>query len=106
MICCAVHSAVGCSVTLKCNTRRRARTTKTNNTFNCSGDSEEIDGDQLTDVVRQKSFPCLAWFFASLGHQTGDGTLGDFETEFEEFSVDSRCAPEGLAVAMVRTNFR
>ena len=38
-ICCAVHSSVGRSVTLKCTTRRRSweRTTKTNSTRNCVG---------------------------------------------------------------------
>src|SRR5262249_7679718 len=38
MICCAVHTAVGCSVTLKCTTRLRwcASTTSTNSTRNAA----------------------------------------------------------------------
>ena len=39
------------------------------------GNSEEVDRDQLTNVVRQKGLPCLRWFFALLRHQTRDRTL-------------------------------
>ena len=44
-ICCAVHSSVGCSVTLKCTTRRRSweRTTKTNSTRTVGTVKKSID---------------------------------------------------------------
>jgi transposase len=32
------------------------------------GYSEEVDGDQVTDMVRQKGLPCLGWVFALLRH--------------------------------------
>src|SRR6267143_4619305 len=34
------------------------------------GNSKEVDGHQLTDVVRQKRLPCLGWVFAQPRHQT------------------------------------
>ena len=52
------------------------------------GHSEEVDGDQVTDMVRQKGLPCLGWVFALLRHQTGNRTLGDFKPEFEKFTVN------------------
>src|SRR5438045_9717639 len=114
MICCAVHSALGCSVTLKCSTRRRscARITNTKRTLNC-GNGKEVDGDQLTDMVTQKSLPGLGWFFASLRHQARDRALRDFKAEFKKFTVNSRRAPRDVRVghgpdqrADVRTYWR
>src|SRR5690242_10306552 len=64
-----------------------------------SGNSKEVDRDQLTDMITQKRLPALGWFLISLWHQTGDGALRDFKAEFEKFPMDSRCAPEGIGVA-------
>ena len=68
---------------------------KQNSQLQC-GNGEEVDGNQLTDVVTQKSLPGLGWLFASLRHQTGDRSLRDFQAEFEKFPMDSRCAPEWI----------
>ena len=62
MICCAVHSAVGCAVTLKCTIRRRswAWTTNTKENPICSrGNHEEVDGRDLGEMIVQKSAPGL-----------------------------------------------
>ena len=54
------------------------------------GNGKEVDGDQLTDMVTQKSLPGLGWFFASLRHQARDRALRDFKAEFKKFTVNSR----------------
>src|SRR5437879_1343021 len=65
-ICCAVHSSVGCSVTLKCTTRRRSweRTTKTNSTRN----------QAVGTVKKSIDAICCMWFFKN-GRQVCDGGL-------------------------------
>src|SRR5438132_1868533 len=49
------------------------------------GNSKEINGDQLTDVVAQKGLPALGRSRGMLRHQTRDCALRDFKTEFEKF---------------------
>ena len=69
-ICWAVHSAVGCSVTLKCTKRRRscARTTNTNNTLNCTVDTvkKSMETNWPTWFVR-KVFHVWDGFFLRFG---------------------------------------
>src|SRR5260370_4873765 len=62
------------------------------------GNGKEVDGDQLTDMVTQKSLPGLGWFFASLRHQARDRALRNFKAEFEKFTVNSRRAPRDVRV--------
>jgi len=64
--CCAVHPSVGCSVTLKCTTRRRSweRTTKTNSTRN----------QAVGTVKKSIDAICFMWLFRN-GRQVWDGGL-------------------------------
>src|SRR2546427_1636909 len=77
------------------------------------GNGKEVDGDQLTEMVTQKSLPGLGWFFASLRHQARDRALRDFKAELKKFTVNSRRAPRDVRVghgpdqrADVRTYWR
>ncbi len=109
MVCCAVHSALGCSVTLKCSTRRRscASTTSTNNTLNCS----------VGTVKKSMETNWPTWLVRKVFH-VWDGSLFCFgikrETVRSEISTPSfrsspwiRGAPQsGLAAAMVVIRLR
>ena len=109
MICCAVHSAVGCSVTLKCSTRRRscASTTNTNNTLNCS----------VGTVKKSMETNWPTWLVRKVFH-VWDGSLRCFgikrETVRSEISTPSlrsspwiRGAPQSrLAAAMLPISLR
>jgi hypothetical protein len=60
------------------------------------GNGEEIDRDQVADVVRGERPPGLRGLGPTLGHEAGDGALGDVDAELEEFAVDARRSPQGI----------
>jgi hypothetical protein len=62
-------------------------------------DGEEIDRGKLLGVVLQKCSPSLRGWFGMSGHVLSDGCLGDIDTEFEQFAMDTRSAPEGMCCA-------
>ncbi len=62
-------------------------------------DGEEIDRGKLLGVVLQKCSPGLRGWFGMSGHVLSDGCLGDIDTEFEQFAMDTRSAPEGISFA-------
>jgi len=62
-------------------------------------DGEEIDRGKLLGVVFQKCSPSLRGRFGMSDHVLSDGCLGDIDTKFEQFAVDSRCSPEGISFA-------
>jgi hypothetical protein len=62
-------------------------------------DGEEIDRSKLLGVVLQKCSPSLRGWFGMSGHVLSDGCLGDIDTEFEQFAMDTRSAPEGMCCA-------
>ena len=98
-ICWAVHAAVGCSVTLKCRTRRRwwARTDQNEeHTQLNGGHGEEVDRDQVLDMVGQERAPGLRRRWAPLGDHPGDGALGHVNPELEELPMDSGGAPQRI----------
>ena len=64
-----------------------------------SGDSEEVDGDQLREVVLQESAPSLRRRFTAAHHVFADTTLADLDAEFEQFAVDAGCTPTGVLPA-------
>jgi hypothetical protein len=51
---------------------------------------EEIDRDQVADMVREERPPGLRGLGPTLGHEAGDGALGDVDAELEELAVDGR----------------
>jgi uncharacterized iron-regulated membrane protein len=61
-ICCAVHSAVGCSVTVIWMTRRRSRARRTSTKQHAAGHRrhrEEVHRDQRGEVIREEGSPRL-----------------------------------------------
>jgi len=61
-----------------------------------SGNDEEIDGDQVAEVIGQERAPGLRGRCAALREEPGDGALGHVDAEFQELTMDSRGAPEGI----------
>jgi len=58
------------------------------------GHGEEIDRDQVTDMIGEKSSPSLGWRGASLRKQARDRPLSHVYAELRELAMDSRGAPE------------
>ncbi len=58
-----------------------------------SGHSKEINRSDLAGMVAEKCSPCLRRRLASPNHGLGNGRLGDFNAELEQFPVDTRGAP-------------
>ena len=63
------------------------------------GDSEEIDGDQLREVVLQESAPRLSRRFRAAHHVFADTALADVDAEFDKFTVNAWCTPTGILSA-------
>src|SRR5881628_2311219 len=80
MSCRAVHSAVGCSVTLKCTSRRRPwlNTTSTNSTRKVA----------VGTVKKSNAIRSLAWFFRNVRH-TCDGGLRCRTIYFETVACET-----------------
>ena len=62
-------------------------------------DGEEIDRGELLGVVFQKYAPSLRGRFVMSDHVLSNSCLRDIDSEFEQFAVDSRGAPEGIIFA-------
>src|SRR5882762_8206271 len=60
------------------------------------GNSEEIDGDEVSDVIGQERAPRLRRRRAALREQTRDGALSNVDAELEEFAMDSGSTPQGI----------
>jgi len=69
------------------------------NTKGDGRDGEEIDGGKLLGVVFQECSPGLRGRYGMSNHVLSDGCLGDIDTEFEQFAMDSRSSPEGISFA-------
>ena len=57
---------------------------------------KEVDRHQLADVVVKKRLPRLSRWSAECSENSGDGTLGDFDAEHLQFSVNSRRTPQRI----------
>src|SRR5262249_31293121 len=57
---------------------------------------KEVNRDDVSDVVREEGPPGLRGLGTTLGHEAGDGALGDVEAELEELAVDARRPPQGI----------
>jgi len=60
------------------------------------GNREKVEGDQISDMVREERPPRLRRLGTPLRHQPGDGSLGHVDTELQELAMDSWGAPEGV----------
>ena len=60
------------------------------------GNGEEVDRDQVPDMVREERAPGLRGRGRALGDQARDRTLRHFNSELEEFSMDSGGAPQRI----------
>ena len=88
----AIHSADGCSVTLKCTTRRLSCADPRQ--LELSPAKVLIDADhEVLDVVVQEGSPRLGRLLLPLRHQPSDGPLGDLDAELEELAVNARRSP-------------
>src|SRR5467141_1545181 len=98
----AVHSAVGCSVTLRCTSRRLlwVSITSTNRTRQVA----------VGTVKKSNAIRSGAWFFKNVRHACDGGLRGRtmyFETvacetvrpSFNSLAVDSWCTPKGIGAA-------
>ena len=63
------------------------------------GDSEEVDGDHLREVVLQESTPGLRRRFRAAHHVFTDAGLADVDTEFEQLAMNAGCTPTGILPA-------
>jgi hypothetical protein len=57
---------------------------------------KEVDRHQLADVVVEKRLPRLSWWPTECSENSGDGTLGDFDAEHLQFTVNSRRTPQRI----------
>src|ERR671918_3071218 len=60
------------------------------------GHGEEVDRDEVADVIGEERPPGLRGLGTTLGHEAGDGALGDVDAELEELAVDARRTPQGI----------
>jgi hypothetical protein len=60
------------------------------------GNGEEVDRDQVPDMVREERAPGLRGKCRALRDQAGDCTLGYFNPELQEFSMDAGGAPQRI----------
>ena len=55
---------------------------------------KHVDGSDIRGVIALKGFPVLRRRPASAYHVLGDRRLGDVEPELEQFTVNTRRAPQ------------
>jgi hypothetical protein len=60
------------------------------------GHRKEVNRDDVSDVVGEERPPGLRGLGTTLGHEAGDGALGDVDAELEELPVDARRTPQGI----------
>lgn len=56
-------------------------------------DDEEVYGDQVLGVVLEKGSPRLGGRLAAPDHVLRDGCLRNFDSNLQQFSMDTRCTP-------------
>jgi hypothetical protein len=54
---------------------------------------EEVDRNHLANVISKENHPCMRWLLILPRHQSGDGSFGNVESEFQQFSVHTRRSP-------------
>ncbi len=58
-------------------------------------DGEEVNRNQLRYVIVEERSPRLRWWPPMADHVFGNRSLGDLNSEFEQFAVDPRRPKEG-----------
>ena len=56
----------------------------------------KVHSGDVRRVVTQEGPPSLAGWRPPFDHVLGDARLRDFKPEFEQFAVDTRCAPKRI----------
>src|SRR5262245_10711977 len=64
-----------------------------------SMDGGEVDRSQLRYVIVKKRSPRLRWWLRMADHVFGNRSLGDLNSEFEQFAVDPRRTPKRVLAA-------
>jgi hypothetical protein len=62
----------------------------------CSGNGEEVEGDEVSHMVVEERPPGLRRPGRPLRHEPRDGALGHVDTELEELAMDARGALERI----------
>jgi len=57
---------------------------------------EEVDGDKALGVVFEERAPCLRRRPRRSNHVLAYARLADLDSQFDQFSVDARSAPERI----------
>jgi len=60
---------------------------------------QEIHCGDPRRVVAEKGPPSLGGWSSALNHVFRNGGLADLDAELEQFTMDARCAPEGIGQA-------
>src|ERR1700730_19037680 len=60
---------------------------------------KHVDGGDTLDLIEQEATPGKRRRSSSSHHVLGDCRLADLDAELEQFTVDSRCTPEGIGAA-------
>jgi hypothetical protein len=94
--CCAVHAAVGCSVTATCTTRRRSwvrMTIRKSSRVGRGRHHKEVGRHHLTDVIRQERPPGLRWWRSATVHVFRDRGLAHGRHRVSEAHHGSEAHP-------------
>jgi len=59
-------------------------------------DGEDIERHQLFGVVLQEGSPGLGWRPSTPEHVLRNGGFSHLKAKLEQFTVNSRCAPQGV----------
>src|SRR5262249_41758557 len=62
-------------------------------------DGEGVDRSQLRYVIVEERSPRLRWWLRMAHHVFGNRSLGDLNSEFEQFAVDPRRTPKRVLTA-------
>src|ERR1051326_694609 len=54
---------------------------------------EEVERDQISDVIIEKRSPRLGRGGVPFWHKPGNRTLGNLDSQLQQFAVDARCTP-------------
>ena len=85
-------------MTLKCSTLLRscANTMKTNSTRKVAVGTSEVDRDYPLEVVIEECSPPLRRRLASFWHQPRHCSFRNVNTQLQQFTMDSGCAPRHI----------
>ena len=62
----------------------------------CRGNGEKVYGDQIGCMICEEGFPSLGGRLSMIDHVFGDSGFGYMDTEHQQFTMNSRCAPANV----------